>query len=155
MTHTGRSFRVAAPPPVIFFGSLGVGIGVNALWPLPLPSSVALAVLGAVAAGLGLLLALWAAVTFRRAGTGLEPGTPAAVLVTAGPYRRSRNPIYVGMAAVCAGLALVLGAGWVLITLAAALLAVHYGVIRREEHYLAQRFPHDYPAYQARVRRWL
>ncbi len=151
----GHSFRVVAPPPVLFFGSFAVGVTLNAFWPLPLHVPVTLAALGAAAAGAGVLLALWAALTFRRAGTALEPGTAAAALVTHGPYQWSRNPIYVGMAAVCAGLALVVSTGWVLLALAPALVAVHFGVILREEHYLSQRFPHDYPAYQARVRRWI
>lgn len=150
-----RAFRVVAPPPLLFLAGVLLGAGLNAWHPLPLHAPSLVTGLGAVVALAGVLFAMAAALTFRRAGTGLEPGTAATHLVTSGPYRWSRNPIYVGMAAVSAGLALVLNALWILVTLALVLLVVRHGVIRHEEHYLSQRFPDAYDAYRRRVRRWL
>lgn len=154
-TMPDRTFHVVAPPPLLFLGGFVLGLALNAWHPLtrgPLP---VIAWVGATMALVGVTFALAAAVTFRRAGTGLEPGTAATTLVTTGPYRWSRNPIYVGMTAVSAGLALVLNALWILLTLVVVIGVVQQGVIRHEEGYLSDRFPHEYGAYRARVRRWL
>lgn len=154
-TAPDRSFRVVAPPPLVFLGGFVLGLALNAWHPLTGGALPVMAWVGAALAVAGVALALAAALTFRRVGTGLEPGTRATTLVTTGPYRWSRNPIYVGMTAVSAGLALVLNALWILLTLLVVIAVVQQGVIRHEERYLSDRFPHEYGAYRARVRRWL
>ena len=102
-----------------------------------------------------LALAIAAIVCFRRAGTNVKTYLPATALVAAGPYRFSRNPIYVAM------ILLVLGIGVMVDSVAIAALAVpfavvlRYGVIAREERYLEAKFADSYRAYRARVRRWI
>jgi protein-S-isoprenylcysteine O-methyltransferase Ste14 len=92
---------------------------------------------------------------FRRAGTTENPFKPSTALVFDGPYRFTRNPMYLGMAAVYVGLAFVLGLMWALLFLPLVLIAVDRLVIAREEPYLERKFGEEYVAYKRRVRRWI
>ena len=92
---------------------------------------------------------------FRRARTPLDVRKPATALITQGPYRFSRNPIYVSMTLLYAGLAFLLGNGWVLALAAPVLLVMDFWVVRREERHLEAKFGEDYLRYKAAVRRWL
>jgi protein-S-isoprenylcysteine O-methyltransferase Ste14 len=114
-----------------------------------------LSVAGAALAALGLLLAGWSMLTFARARTAIVPMFPATRLVMSGPYRLSRNPMYVGLTALHVGLALLLDMAWPIILLPAALTALYALVIRREEAYLSTAFGETYRAYTGTVRRWL
>ena len=80
---------------------------------------------------------------------------PSTTVVTTGLYRLSRNPIYLGLAALYLGLAFAANSGWAVILLLPILAVMRYGVIAREERYLEAKFGDDYRAYKARVRRWL
>lgn len=92
---------------------------------------------------------------FRRAGTSMVPLNPSTARVTTGPYRFTRNPMYVGMAALYIGLALALGVIWALLLLPLVIGAVDQLVIAREESYLVRKFGQPYCDYMARERRWL
>jgi protein-S-isoprenylcysteine O-methyltransferase Ste14 len=92
---------------------------------------------------------------FRRAGTSMVPFNPTTVLVTTGPYRFSRNPMYLGMAFLYIALALAFGVIWALIVLPLVIAAVDQLVISLEEGYLVRKFGQPYCDYMARVRRWL
>lgn len=94
-------------------------------------------------------------VLFRRFRTSLIPVVPAATLVTRGPYRVTRNPMYVGLAFLYAGIALYFRLSWGLLLLPVVLLSVYYLVIAREERYLERRFGEAYTHYKMQVRRWL
>ncbi|MEX2630517.1 MAG: isoprenylcysteine carboxylmethyltransferase family protein [Tistlia sp.] len=148
---------VIAPPPLLYLGALLAGLGLDRLFGLPgLPLELPLRLLlgGAVAlAGFG--LALPALRGFRRAGTEPEPWKPTRALVVEGPYRFTRNPMYLGMALVYLGVLLAAGGPLTLLLLAPLLAVVRYGVIGREERYLEARFGQPYRDYKARVRRWL
>ena len=144
---------VIAPPPVIFAAAALIGVGLEYLWRTSFGDELWLvgAILIALGvAGMGFVLHL-----FRRAGTPVDPYRPDEALVTRGPFRFSRNPNYVGLGLVQAGLALVFDSPWVLVMAAPAYVVMHYGVVVREEAYLERRFGDDYRAYQATVRRWL
>ena len=93
--------------------------------------------------------------TFRRGGTSVPTHTPTATIVTTGPYRLSRNPIYVSMILLLIGVGVWTNSGWfwVLAVIAAVLLT--YGVIVREERYLARKFGRAFDDYRDRVRRWI
>jgi protein-S-isoprenylcysteine O-methyltransferase Ste14 len=117
----------------------------------PLPLEVAGVLLGAA----GLALVGWGLVTFRRARTGIYPTQSASRVVDAGPYRFTRNPMYVGMTLLYVGLALAANTAWPFVLLPAVLWALHALVIRREERYLRAAFGEAYDAYCRRVRRWL
>jgi protein-S-isoprenylcysteine O-methyltransferase Ste14 len=160
---------VIAPPPLIFLGFLFVGWGLA--WTGARPEVVE-AGYSWLAAGLGLeievrrgvamsliigglLLDGMAAGLFRRRGTAVEPWKPSTVLIHEGPYRFSRNPIYVGFAITYAGLAIAMDSFVALLLLSPCLLMIDRFVIQREERYLAAKFGADYEAYRQKVRRWL
>ena len=89
-----------------------------------------------------------------RARTNIDPYKPATALVTGGPYRFTRNPIYVAMTLLYVGAALSFRIIPALILLPIALLLLQFGVIRREERYLEAKFGDRYRQYRSRVRRW-
>jgi protein-S-isoprenylcysteine O-methyltransferase Ste14 len=97
----------------------------------------------------------WSMWLFRRHATGLLPGQPTRAMIEQGPYRVSRNPLYVGLLALYLGLALLAPTFWGLVLLPAAVLLVHWGAILPEERFLRERFGAPYDDYARRVRRWL
>lgn len=160
---------VIAPPPLIFLGFLFVGWGLATIGARPEAVEAGYRWLGAglglemevrrgVALSLiigGLLLDGMAAGLFRRRGTAVEPWKPSTVLIHEGPYRFSRNPIYVGFAITYTGLAIAMDGALALFLLLPCLAVVDQFVIQREERYLAAQFGPDYEAYRQKVRRWL
>lgn len=144
-----------ARPPLIYLGSIVVGLLLHAAWPLPwIGSAVAAPIgIGAVLLALGLFIA--AVRAFRAAGTPVPGNRPTTRIVRTGPYRFSRNPIYLAFSALQLGVALWAGSLWLLGTLVLALAVMAFVVIPREERYLEARFPAEYVPYQASVRRWL
>lgn len=149
---------VMAPPPIIYAAGFALGLAAQYFYPLPLTATlprvirIALVVL---LLGCGIVLGLAALLSFRRAGTAVEPWKPSTALVAKGPYRLSRNPIYVGMTAVVLALAFALDNAWVIVFLLPTLVAIRYGVIAREEAYLERKFGDAYRRYKNTVRRWL
>ena len=87
--------------------------------------------------------------------TSILPGGATTAVLQSGPFRVSRNPLYVGLVALDAGLALLAGSFWALVFVPVGIVALIWGAIWPEERYLAGKFGDDYAAYQARVRRWL
>jgi len=149
---------VAVKPPLLFGGALALGYVLSLYFPLGpgLAQANALALtVGITFIALGFALTIRSVQMFRRAGTNVVPGEPATALVTAGPYRFTRNPIYIGFVLVYFGLSVVLTSMWVLLLLFPTLLMLHRGVVQREEAYLERKFGDAYRAYKARVPRWL
>jgi protein-S-isoprenylcysteine O-methyltransferase Ste14 len=87
--------------------------------------------------------------------TSILPGGATSTVLQSGPFRVSRNPLYVGLVALDAGLALLAGSFWALLFVPVGVAALTWGAIRPEERYLAGKFGAEYAAYRARVRRWL
>lgn len=148
---------VRVPPPLIFLGLTLVGPVFDRLLAVP-PLDFGRAVrtvLIVILVTLGLTLVLAAIRRFQRAGTRAEPWAPSSAIVCDGIYRFTRNPMYVGMALVMLGLALVIGSISSLAMVAVAILVVDRYVIRREEAYLEAKFGSAYNEYRRRVRRWL
>jgi protein-S-isoprenylcysteine O-methyltransferase Ste14 len=148
---------VIAPPPLIYVGFLALGALLEALWPLPFPalSAAARYGLGGACALLGVGLAVTGARRFSAAGTNIPPTLPTTTLVVDGPYRWTRNPLYLAMALIYIGIAIAAGSLWTLGLLVPLLVVINQGVISREEHYLERKFGEPFRAYKARVRRWL
>jgi protein-S-isoprenylcysteine O-methyltransferase Ste14 len=145
-------------PPGVFFGGLAVGFAVWWFWPVPiLPSgwSFALRVVGVIAIALGFAAMFWALGWFMRIKTTPTHWEPTTALAAEGPYRFTRNPMYVGMALVQAGIALCFNALWPLLTLVPVLVIIRVQVIAREEAYLEAKFGSTYRDFKGRVRRWL
>jgi protein-S-isoprenylcysteine O-methyltransferase Ste14 len=152
-TNTGTA-GVIARPPRLMLGFLLSGAALDLLLPGPaLPAAVRFGAGPALAAG-GVALMAAAMGRFRAVGTPVETCKPTSALATDGPYRHSRNPIYLAGLLLYAGLALVIGP-WTTALVLPFALAIRYGVIAREERYLAARFGADYDAYRRAVPRWL
>ena len=145
------------PPPLLYVGVFITGWLCDRLWPLRMTfGTFAVRVMIAslfLLVWLGMMV--WALATFRAAKTTLVPNQPATALATNGPYRVTRNPMYVSLAALYVGAAFLVGSWWPLLLLPVVLWVVQHFVIAREERYLASAFPVDYPAYCQRVRRWI
>ena len=147
--------NVVAHPPLILLGSLAVGWGLWLLVPVTLVGQPPAGIVGAVIALAGVTLAALGAVRFRAAGTNVQTSRPAEALVRSGPYRFSRNPIYVGLVLIHAAVGIGFDDAWTLVLTAVFAAVLHVGVIRREEAYLTARFGQAYRDYCARTRRWL
>jgi protein-S-isoprenylcysteine O-methyltransferase Ste14 len=145
-------------PPLLFAGPFALGWLVQQVRPVALlPAALAPAarLAGWALVVAALTLAGWAVATLRRHRTAVDPFRTTTALVTGGPFARSRNPIYLAFALCHLGGALVGNALPALLLLPVALRLVTWGVIRREERYLALRFGAAYRDYCARVRRWI
>ena len=146
---------VIAPPPFIYFGILTIGLLLSVVFPVAfLPIGLRL-VFGVPLIGLGILGMSSAFNAIRRAGTSVDPYEPTKTIVTDGPYRLTRNPIYLSFAIVYLGIALLLSAVWAVLLLPIALAIIDRGVIVREEKYLERKFGEEYVRYKAQVRRWI
>jgi len=146
---------VAFPPPMLLLVSILAGFLLR--WAAPsqfLPTATA-QVLGPVLTVVSFGLVAWAIVTFRRGGASVPTSEPTAVIVSGGPFRFSRNPIYLSMVLLLLGLGVWSNSLWFLMLAAVAALLLNYGVIAREERYLARKFGREYEAYCDRVRRWI
>jgi len=146
---------VRLPPPVVFLTGLAIGCLVQRWFPLAIaPGGLLPRLLGALLVLLAGMLALWAFRAFRRAHTTVRPDCAASTLMTRGPFRFTRNPLYLSLALLQAGLALLADALWPALMLLPVLLVIRYYVIAREERHLRSRFGAEYQAYCRTVRRW-
>lgn len=155
-----RGPRIMFPPPLIFVVVFLLGLGLERLLRISIvreggATAPMLGVLGLALVGLGFFVMFWGMLTFWRAGTSVLPFRPATALVERGPYRFTRNPMYVGMTTAHVGAALAFNVTWPLLLLPLALYLVVRFVIRPEEEYLARRFGAEYELFRTRVRRWL
>jgi protein-S-isoprenylcysteine O-methyltransferase Ste14 len=150
--------EVAVKPPLLFLGALGLGALLSAVIPigpgLGAANKLAFTV-GLTFIVIGFVLAALSVRNFRLAGTSVVPGEPATALVVTGPYRVTRNPIYIGLVLAYFGFAVMLTSMWILLLLIPVVMILQRGVVLREEEYLAQQFGEAYAKYQARVPRWL
>lgn len=148
---------VLAPPPLLFVLCGLAAWGAHALVPVDLgwgPIETRAAAGGTLGA-FAVLLAGWAIGTMMRAGTPVEPWEPTQRIVARGPYRFSRNPIYVSLLLLFLAIAVIVDSPWFYGALPVLFLLLHGGVVLREENYLGQKFGEEYAAYTRRVRRWL
>ncbi len=143
------------PPPLFYLVAVVLGVALDLAVPLPLaPTAVGL-VAGAALIVLAASLFGWATRTMFAGGEHPNPDRPTTAIVATGPYRFTRNPLYLAMAVFTVGVALVVNSGWGLALVVPALVATHYLAIAPEERYLAGKFGDDYRAYRGRVRRWI
>lgn len=153
MTAPDHGPGVRVPPPVLVAAVLALAWAGQRFVPVPLGPP--LPEFGALVISAAIVLIGWAVLVLVRAGNDPRPDKPDAAMVEAGPFRFSRNPIYLGFLLAVAGFALRWGDLWGWVALAASHLLLERLVVAREEAYLAARFGAVYEAYRARVRRWL
>jgi protein-S-isoprenylcysteine O-methyltransferase Ste14 len=146
-------------PPAVPLLTIVVGVGLNRVWPLDLgftlPAPQRYWLGGAIVASAILGLGLWSVVLFRRGGQSENPWTPTSSVVERGPFRFTRNPMYLQMILVCVGVAVMLMNWWVLVLTPLAAWVLQRLAILPEEAYLERKFGYTYVAYKHRVRRWL
>ena len=150
--------EVAIMPPLLFLGGLVAGALLSSVMPIGpgLGSANGLALtVGLIFVALGFVLVALSVRRFRLAGTSVVPVEPSTALVVTGPYRFTRNPIYIGFVLAYFGFAIVLTSMWVLLLLIPVLLILQRGVVLAEEAYLERKFGDAYRKYKARVPRWL
>src|SRR5262245_27077309 len=156
MDDAADTAQVIIRPPLAWGIAIIAGLALNWLAPLPfLPANLPAGWIGAMVFSLGLTLGVWAIVTITRAGSNVPTNLPTSTIVESGPYRFTRNPIYVGMFLGLIGLAIAFDNLWPLIMLIPFALVIRYGVVAREEAYLERKFGDVYRGYRSRVRRWL
>jgi len=145
---------VVVRPPLLYLAALAAMLVLRWLWPLPILGGAAFwPGLALVVFGVGILI--WGRRALVAGGTNVDPLLPSTAVVTSGPYRFSRNPLYVGLAIVYLGLALAFDVWWGIVLLVLVLLVMHMGVIQREERYLERKFGDAYRQYRLAVRRYL
>ncbi len=145
-------------PPFLYLGCLVLGFALERVLPMPLSNREATSIYS-IAGGtlvlIGVAIMAAGARNFSRVDTPVPSNQPVRALVTTGIHGWSRNPIYVGMLLLYAGIGTAARSPWVLILALPLVIILRYGVIAREETYLERRFGDAYRDYKARVRRWL
>ena len=156
MSDTADTAQVMIRPPLVWALAIIAGFTLNWLMPLPfVPAAVLAAWLGGAVFVSALALFAWAITTITQAGSSVQTNIPTASIVDTGPYRFTRNPIYLSMMLGLVGLAVAFDGLWLLAMLAPFFLVIRYGVVAREEAYLERKFGEVYRRYRASVRRWL
>ncbi len=136
-----------------------VGVGLNYLWPidlgfaLPAPERYWLG--GVIVAGAFFGIGLWSVLLFRGTDQSVNPNKPTLQIVERGPFRVTRNPMYLQMVLICAGIAIILWNAWILVLTPICGWVLQKFAIEPEEAYLESKFGDAYLAYKRRVRRWL
>ena len=143
-------------PPVIFGVPVLFGTLVHVFfWPSASIGGIAGVVIGVILLLVGLGMIYWSWTTMTAHGEHPEPEQPTETLVTSGPFKRTRNPIYVGFLVIGAGIAVGVNSLAMLIAVFIGVVALTVLVIRREEAYLEREFGEVYTEYMRRTRRWL
>jgi protein-S-isoprenylcysteine O-methyltransferase Ste14 len=156
MTDTADTAQVAVRPPIAWALAVAVGLALNWLMPLPfMPDALPAGWLGGAVFVVTLALLAWAIATMTRAGSNVPTNMPTTTIVDTGPYRFTRNPIYLALFLGLVGLAIAFDSLWLLALLVPFALVIRYGVVAREESYLERKFGDRYRQYRSRVRRWL
>lgn len=142
-------------PPLVYLISLVAGVSLQFAMPSPLLPGALAVPLGVALVVVAIALFAYSVTTFQAAGTPVPARKPTSAIVRTGPYRYSRNPIYLAFSLVHLGIAIWVNSVWLLATLIGAVALIHFVVIPKEERYLERRFGARYLDYKASVRRWL
>jgi len=157
MTATPDRSGVRIFPPVVHVAAIAIGFLIQWLAPVRFEGDLRPAGLRAGCALIAIALALiaWTAAVMFRAGTTPNPTRPTTALVTHGPFRLTRNPMYLAWEFVCIGVGLAANALWPMLMAIPAAFVIRRLVIDKEERYLEEKFGAEYRDYKARVRRWM
>ena len=143
-----------ARAPIVYLASILAGFGLNTVWPVEVFPR-AIKSLGGLLTVLAVALFVLSVREFRRARTPIRTRKPVTAVIRTGPYRFSRNPIYLSFTLLQLGLGTWANSAWVVGMLIPTLVLMSYGVIAREERHMAQKFGEEYLRYTAAVRRWI
>jgi protein-S-isoprenylcysteine O-methyltransferase Ste14 len=153
-TRDGAAVRI--PPPALYAVAVLLGIALQWVWALEFARGSSLRdALGVAVICAGVAILLSAFSVFRRLGQHPDPRKPTLAVSRDGPYRFTRNPMYVGGSLVQLGIGIAVGNAWIVALLVPVVLMIHYGAILPEERYLERKFGDEYTDFKASVRRWL
>ena len=147
--------QVMVPPPLVFLGYLIGALILNWIVPFPAPWTFVLRLVGGLAIIGGILFVGSAFLQMRKSNTPVDPREPVTAFVTSGPYRFTRNPIYLGFFLIYLGFTLLAGTLWGLIASPFLIWTITQAVIHAEEIYLTEKFGEQYKQYRSRVRQWI
>ena len=142
-------------PPLLFVVCAAGGALVYLVFPFRLALGPWIRSLGGALVLAAIAFALWGQRTMRAAGTNIRPDQPATAIVSDGPFAFTRNPLYLSLLAMFAGIGIAAASLTFLAVIVPLALVLHFGVVLREERYLDAKFGGTYRAYRARVRRWI
>jgi protein-S-isoprenylcysteine O-methyltransferase Ste14 len=157
MKETRDAAAVRVFPPGVPLLTIAIGIGLNRLWPSkPRMQSSLARYVGATIVGAAILgLGLYPVILLRRTGQSENPWKPTTHIVDRGPFRFTRNPMYLQMVLGCIGFAMMVGNRWILLLTPAAAWMLHLFAILPEEAYLERKFGENYRSYKRKVPRWI
>jgi len=148
--------EVPIPPPALYLAAVVLGVVLHWLWPLGFARGSSLRIALGVALLCGGVAILGGAFSvFRRIGQHPDPRKPTPTIARDGPYRFTRNPMYLGGSLAQLGLGIALGNAWIVLLLVPVVGFIHYRAILPEERYLEGKFGDEYTSFRASVRRWL
>lgn len=147
--------NVIALPPLIYTAAFVVGWLIHLAFPLPIMPGRLARVIGVLFMLASFPIAITALRALRQAQTTFDTMKPTTAIVTEGPFRYSRNPLYVSLTLLYLGVALLINALSIVLLVVPVLVVIQHGVIGREEAYLERKFGEEYLSYKARVRRWV
>lgn len=142
-------------PPLLFVICVACGALAYLVFPFRLALAPWIRSLGGALVLAAIAFALWGQQTMRAAGTNIRPDEPATAIVSDGPFAFTRNPLYLSLLAMFAGIGVASASLTFLAVIVPLALVLHYGVVLPEERYLEAKFGDTYRAYRARVRRWI
>jgi protein-S-isoprenylcysteine O-methyltransferase Ste14 len=146
---------VPIAPPLLFVLPILVSLAFEWLVPSSFVHGIFRWILGVLFVITGIALAGGGFITQKRAGTDPIPFNPSTRIVAHGPYRFTRNPMYIGLALCTLGIAIMADSAWMLGAVPIGLALTDRLIIRREERYLERKFGEEYLTYKRRVRRWI
>ncbi|MGQ0550910.1 MAG: methyltransferase family protein [Armatimonadota bacterium] len=146
---------VIALPPVLYAAPLALAILLHLIVPLRMMPRTLAWVVGALLVGLASVILASGVRAMARARTEMDVRKPTTAIVVDGPFRYTRNPLYVALTLLYLGIAALINTLWPILLLPILLIVMQRGVIEREERYLERKFGDEYLRYKARVRRWL
>ena len=155
MKDSNNSPGIKVPPPFYYLTGFLFAYAFNRFYPIPMFGHTLSVILALFFLLPSAVIGIWSLIEFWRAKTNPRPDKPSSSLVIIGPYRITRNPMYLSLTLLYIGLGLMLSIAWTFIFLPAIIFIMHVYVIRREESYLESRFGEQYRSYKKRVRRWL
>ena len=149
--HSG----VKLPPSILFLGLGLIGVGMEYAVPLSIGIDSPANYSGVGVIIISIVSIMFMSKLFERNKTAIEPWKTTSKIITTGPYKYSRNPIYILFCGVPVGLGVAFDTYWALFAFIPALIIVYYSAVKKEEKYLESKFGQEYLDYKGKVRRWL
>ncbi len=151
-----RGPGVRIPPPLVTLAAILIGAAIDRVFPIGVPSVTFTGWLGTALALFALVLGPGLSFReYRKARTPIRPDRPATALVATGPFRYTRNPMYLSLLILQTAVGLWMNNAWVIVLVAPVTAWLRWRVIAAEERYMIRQFGQAYLDYQAKVRRWL